>query len=457
MKLKFVIYLLLSIFLFKFSLAEVKFKPGEISYLEINYQNTVIAGENYTLSIKATDAFGNLSNNFGLASKIKINSNGLEIDKSEFLPTDIKNGEFKLTVKGKKVGNYYLTFYLDDKPLIIKILPLEALSSSLPFRVINNKAENVIIESKDTFLPGYSYTIKLSFYDKEGNPVIEKSHINQTFNISANGVSKTLSLNDFAGYTLAYDIIPYTTTDFDIIIQDNENKKILASKTVKPELQTIGKIDINYPTEIEAGKPFTVKLKALDTQGRLIKVYNKIGKDVKLKVNGTGKLIPDIIQKEAFADGYAEIQAIYTKSETVNIEPLILDVEKTVNQEIEKENQKKLKEEKIESKPVEKKEKKQTSLTLKFPLELGTLSNVDLISKKDNTYIYTARFSKRNLNYEIKQFEKEINVDKENIGSIKFSEDQKHNIKIEVSLKEGFKPSITLLTKNTIKLQVTEE
>lgn len=452
MRFKFIIFFLTFIF-FKFSSAEVKIKPSEISYLEINYKNTIVAGENYTLSIKATDAFGNLSNNFGLASKIKVNSNGLEIDKSEFLPTDIKNGEFKLTVKGKKVGNYYLTFYLNDKPLIIKIQPLEALYSSLPFRVINNKAENVIIESRDTFLRGHSYTIKVSFYDKECNPVLEKSHINQTFNISANGINKTIGLNDFTGNTISYDIIPYTTIKFDIVVQDSENKKILASKTVQPEIQTIGKIEIDYPNEIEAGKPFNIKLKALDTQGRLIKVFDKIGKDIKLKVNGTGKLLPDTVQKEAFADGYAEIQAIYTKSETISIEPIIFGIEKIekiVNQEIKKEKQ-------IEYKHIEKKEKRQTSLKLKFPLELGTLSKVDLESKKDNTYIYTAKFSKRNLDYKVKKFEREITIDKENIGIIKFSEDERHNIKIEISLKEGFKPNISLLNKNTIELKVFEE
>ncbi len=453
MKFKFIVFILISIFIFKSSFADVKIRPSEISYLEINYKNTIIAGENYNLSIRATDAFGNLSNNFGLANKIKVNSNGLEIDKSEFFPTDIKNGEFKLTVKGKKVGNYFLTFYLDEKPLIIKIQPLEALSSSLPFRVINNKAENVIIESKDIFLPGYSYTIKLSFYDKEGNPVVEKSHINQTFNVSVNSVNKTIGLNDFIGNSTSYEIIPYTTTKFDISVQDNENKKILASKTVEPELQNIRKIEIDYPSEIEAGKPFTIKLKALDTQDRLIKVFDKIGKDIKLKVNGTGKLLPDNIPKEAFTDGYAEIQAIYTKSETVNIEPVILGIEKIekiVKQEIQKEEQKEVKKE-------EKKEKRQTFLKLKFPLELGILSKVDLESKKDNFYIYTAKFSTRNLDYEVKKFEREITINKENIGSIKFSEDKKHNIKIEISLKEGFKPNISLLNKNTIELKVIEE
>jgi hypothetical protein len=316
-----------------FSFAQVSIKQGEISYIEVQYNNTLVAGETYNITLKFTDAFGNPSNNFGLASKIKVVSNGLEISKSEIYPGDIKNGETVITVKGKKAGFYTLTFFLDEKPLILKVLPLEALTSSMNFRVINNKAEIAVIESKDTYLPGYPHEIRISFFDREGNSVLEKSHINQTFLINANGSVKEVNINDFNGNVYKFDILPFIVEDFNIVVQDKSSKNILASKTVKPEIQTIGKIEVIAPSETEAGKSFTIEIKAYDTQGRLIKVYDKIGKDIKLKVNGSGRIIPDIIPKEAFIEGVARIQAIYTKSETINIEPVILGSNSSINVE----------------------------------------------------------------------------------------------------------------------------
>jgi hypothetical protein len=486
------------------SFAQISIKSGEISYIEVRYNNILVAGETYNIALKFTDTFGNPSNNFGLGSKIKIVSNGLEISKPEIYPGDIKNRETVITVKGKKAGFYSLTFFLDEKPLILKVLPLEALTSSMNFRVINNKAEIAVIESKDSYLPGYTYEIRISFFDREGNPVLEKSHINQTFLINTNGSAKEVNINDFNGNAYKFDILPFTVEDFSIIVQDKSNKNILASKTIKPEIQTIkpeiqaiGKIKVIAPSETEAGKPFTLEIKVYDTQGRLIKIYDKVGKDIKLKINGSGRIIPDIIPKEAFVEGVAKIQAIYTKSETINIEPVILglntsvdvekkaqkeekkiaekskkkqelstdiDVEKKAQKEEKKiaEKSKKKQELSTEKKPEqipEKKEKKTTAIKLKFPLKLGIISKVNLISSKESNYIYKIHFSKRNLEYEVKNYEKDIFIGKGNIRKINFAEDKDHNMVLNISLEDGYTAVASLLknSKNTIEVKVIEK
>ena len=450
--------------------AQVSIKPGEISYIEVQYNNILVAGETYNITLKFTDTFGNPSNNFGLASRIKVVSNGLEISKSEIYPGDIKNGETVITVKGKKASFYNLTFFLDEKPLILKVLPLEALTSSMNFRVINNKAETAVIESKDTYLPGYPYEIRISFFDREGNPVLEKSHINQTFLINTNGSIKEVNINDFNGNVYKFDILPFVVEDFNIVVQDKSNKNILASKTIKPEIQTIGKIEVIAPSETEAGKPFTLEVKVYDTQGRLIKVYDKIGKDIKLKVNGSGTIIPDIIPKEAFVEGVAQIQSIYTKSETINIEPVILGLNTSINVEKKTQKEKKKiielpkKEKKLlaKEKPeqiTEEKEKKTTAIKLKFPLELGIINKVNLISAKESNYIYKIYFSKRNLKYEVRNYEKDILIEKENIGKLNFVEDKDHNIVLNISLKDNYTAEASLLkdSRNTVEVKVVEK
>ncbi len=134
-----------------------------------------------------------------MADKIKVVSDGLILDKKEIFPSEIKNGKFNLKVNGRKSGDYTLKFFLNEKPIILKIIPTNALVASLRLKVINNKADFMVITSPDTFLPGYPYTIKISFFDKEGNPVITKYHLNQSFTIVANGTSKDININDFPG------------------------------------------------------------------------------------------------------------------------------------------------------------------------------------------------------------------------------------------------------------------
>lgn len=442
---------------FSISYGQVFVKPSEITYLEVDYNGTLVAGENQTIQFKATDAYGNPSNNTGIADKIKVVSDGLTLDKNEIYPSEIINGKFSIKINGKKAGDYTLKFFLNDKPIILKVLPTNALVASLRLKVINNKADFVIITSPDTFLPGYPYTIKISFYDKEGNPVITKYHLNQSFTIVANGTSKDVNINDFVGETYQYEITPYLTTEFNIDVIDKSINKKVASKVIQPEIQQIGKIDVEIPNDIEVGKPFKIRLKALDTKGRLIKVYDKIGKDITLKTSGTGELIPNKVPKEAFSDGVAEIDAIYTKSETITIQPVLEEslFKQMVSQEKPKAESQVKKE--IEAKKEESKPKEKTLIKLKFPQEVGNIGRVVELTKTEDSFSLKAIFSKRDLDYEIKKYEKEIKLKDKVIGKLVFFEDPDHNVKIDILLDtKKYSVKYKLLPKNTLEVEIEE-
>jgi len=106
-----------------------------------------------------------------------------------------------------------------------------------------------------------------------------------------------------------------------------------------------------------------------------------------------------------------------------------------------------------------KKEKKTTAIKLKFPLELGIISKVNLISSKESNFIYKIYFSKRNLEYEVRNYEKDIFIGKENIGKLNFVEDKDHNIVLNISLKDDYTAEASLLkdSKNTIEVKVVEK
>ncbi|WP_028950672.1 hypothetical protein [Sulfurihydrogenibium subterraneum] len=453
------IIFVMALLIINISKSQVLVKPGEITYLEVKYNDTLVAGEPKTIEFKATDAFGNPSNNLGLVDKIKVISNGLILDKSEIYPTEIKSGIFTLKVNGKKAGDYSIQFLLNEKPIIIKVQPTNALTPTLRFKVINNKADFVIITSPDTFLPGYPYTVKVSFYDKEGNPVITKYHLNQSFTITANGTSKEVNINDFIGETYEYQIIPYLTKEFSIEVIDKYIDKKVASKIIQPEKQEISKIDIEMPLELEVGKPFKIKLKAYDTKGRLIKVYDKIGKDVILKTSGTGDLIPNKVPKEAFSDGVAEVDVIYTKSETISIYPELEGSSKPIQTE---KPQKEIKQETKQEKKQEIKEtpknKEKTSVKLKFPPEIGTIGRLVELSSTENGTSLKIIFSKRDLDYEVKKYEKDITIKNKIIGKIVFFEEPDHNVRLDIMVDtKKYYIKYQLLPKNSVEVEIEEK
>jgi len=90
------------LFVINFSFAQVSIKPGEISYIEVQYNNILVAGEAYNITLKFTDAFGNPSNNFGLASKIKQYLMALKLVNLRFIRGILKTGKPLLQLKEKR-------------------------------------------------------------------------------------------------------------------------------------------------------------------------------------------------------------------------------------------------------------------------------------------------------------------------------------------------------------------
>ncbi|MEJ5172946.1 MAG: sugar-binding protein, partial [Hydrogenothermaceae bacterium] len=277
-------------------------------------------------------------------------------------------------------------------------------------------------------------------------------------------------------------IKPYTVADFSITVVDGATQRRIAVKTVKPEIQNVGRFEVELPSETQAGEPFKVKIRAVDTNGRVIKVYDKVGKDVKLTPSGTGQLIPNIVNREQFKDGIAEIDVVYTKSEVINIQVITVDNKEVKTVHIQtshevkqpaKEDQKPQTMEKVQEKPQvkeklqeePKKEVKReeisqqkslkTTVKLRFPMEIGYLSKLIQVSKDSTSLTVKGVFENRNPDYEIKKFENDISINNQKVGKISFYEDQDKNLLIVVKMnEEDFKITPELTGKNQINIKV---
>lgn len=467
------------------SFAQIKVKPGEVSVLEVEIPKVFVAGEDYSLKVKAVDRFGNPSNNFGSAAAISIKSNGLPVSTPVVSQKDIIDGVFYLKVQPSKVGEYTISASLNEKTLPFRLKPSDETVSQLRVRVVNGKVDNVAISAPDMFTPGYTYTARVFLYDKEGNPVVEKDHINQTITITAEKFSKEIRVRELEGYQYELSILPYSTANFEVNVIDNITQKKLASKVVRPDIQTVGRFEIEVPSEIEAGSPFKIRIKALDNSGRLIKVFDKIGKDIKLHTNGTGQLIPDTVPRELFKEGVAETELIYTKSELIHIYASLSDGKEAITMTVPaatrpEETKKVVKEEKpapqlseqkrvLEEpkteevkKPAETKKEQpkpqkpeKTSIKLRFPVEIGQLARITELSRDKTSLLIKGFFENRNTDYEIKKFENDISINNQKVGKISFYEDKDTNLIISVRMnEEGYQIQYNLNPKNLLEIKI---
>lgn len=476
--------------LYGMSFAQIKVRPGEVSVLEVEIPKVFVAGEEYSLKVRAVDRFGNPSNNFGSAAAISIKSAGLPVLTPVVSPKDIIDGVFYIKVQPSKTGEYTVSASLNEKTLPFRLKPSDETVSQLRIKVVNGKVENIAISAPDMFTPGYSYTARLFFYDKEGNPVVEKDHINQTITITAERFSREIKVKELESYQYDLNIVPYSTANFEISVIDNITQKKLASKIVRPEIQTVGRFEIEVPSEIEAGSPFRIRIKALDSSGRLIKVFDKIGKDIKLHTTGTGQLIPDTVPRELFRDGVAEIELIYTKSEVINIYASLSDGKEAITMTVPaatrlEETKKVAREEKPAPQPPEQKrtveepkkeepkaeevkkpaetkkeqpkpqKPEKTSIKLRFPTEIGQLARITELSRDKTSLLIKGFFENRNPDYEIKKFENDISINNQKVGKISFYEDKDTNLIISVKMnEEGYQIQYNLSPKNLLEIKI---
>ncbi|MGC8735149.1 MAG: sugar-binding protein, partial [bacterium] len=99
-----------------------------------------------------------------------------------------------------------------------------------------------------------------------------------------------------------------------------------------------------------------------------------------------------------------------------------------------------------------------TSIKLKFPIELGDLSRIVETTKSENSVSLKAIFSKRDLDYEVKKYEKEISINSKNIGKLVFYEEPDHNVRIVLYLDTNkYNVNYKLTGKNSVEVEVEEK
>lgn len=77
--------------------------------------------------------------------------------------------------------------------------------------------------------------------------------------------------------------------------------------------------EVELPGTSEAGTPFQVKIRVLDSEGNLVKNYNQLERNIKLEAVGSGQLSQTSISSTQFSNGQLSLSMTYNKAEEIQI------------------------------------------------------------------------------------------------------------------------------------------
>jgi hypothetical protein len=463
------ILLLILIFYSTYVLAQIKVESGSISYFQVNYKKNIRAGEETTITITAKDPFDNDVTDFSGKVKVKINN--------EDEVVTFSSGVGSLKFYSETAGKYNFKIYLENEPFKIKDSYTSGFLNEFSIYVLNNKISKVEIITSPEFIPEYEKEFSIVAYDKYGNLVNDTSYGEQSLIIQTNGSFKTIVRNkELENGRKTIKFIPSELHDIKIEVFD-ESKSLLGSKTLAFVRQIPKYVKITMPEKTKAGEEFEVKLNVYDQNDLLIKVYDKIGKPVKLTHNGSGRLIPDIVYPQQFSKGIAIVKLIYTKNEQIKITPSIEGFEKISYSEGSKKpvqetlKQETLKEEKTPEmvKKPETKEKIISDkivrakepikiLNLFIPKNIGKLKNIETLREGDGIKILKLVISNRNRDIEVIKVSRNIEVHGREIGSLSLYENQEGEIEIEIKTIPNYTVNSVLdKSQNLVKLEIYKD
>jgi hypothetical protein len=222
---------------------------------------------------------------------------------AESLNLSFSEGGSLLLVQNMATGTFVPGFSLK-----FSHAPLGSFDIFVPEKLIAGEEFSVIVTARDragNILTGYSNMAEGVVVTAEGEK--GKKNLLVPAHRFSNGRSEVSLRYDYGGE------VRITVTDM------NDPQARGESGALSFQKQSLARMEVAAPASIRAGVPFAVELKAISQLGRVMKNYGAVGEEILLKTNGHGKLVPDRVPAEAFVQGIARFETLYTVPEPIII------------------------------------------------------------------------------------------------------------------------------------------
>jgi len=309
------------LFLFPFTCGSafaqmITIKPGQLTGFSVSAPAEAISGEDFFLQIKAHDQNGNLITNYSdIGKSIKLISSGTQ----PLMPNSLSATSFIGGIATVKA----LYKKAEDIVITVKDFSESSVGKSSVIKVKPNSIHHFTINVPDLATAGSKFSVTVHALDAYDNLVVDYDALGKGVNVSSSGTSK-----------ISPDFIPSSSfkagvAEVSFVYNKAENITINLSEKDRPDISMSNRVTVQ-PGGIDrfvvttegvaiAGKPFTVKIKAVDSNDNVISNYDVNGKNVILAITGSGELSPNTLSASNFVDGLATIEVAYDKAEAFSI------------------------------------------------------------------------------------------------------------------------------------------
>ncbi len=296
---------------------EVVVAPSELDHFTIRVPQEVTAGERFTITVTAQDAFGNVITDYSLSGKgIEITTDGVgKISPDKALSTEFKDGRAEVILTYDKAQEITLS---------CREIEGRASGRSERVTVLPSGLDHFVLTSPKEAVAGEPFDLWISAQDAYRNTIPDYTTLGKGVTVSASGEGKVSPnkaaavqfVNGVARVSLFYNKAETITLSCKEEMGEAKGESPLL--TIKPA--SLDHFLLSTAPTATAGKKFQATITAYDSFGNMVTDYSQKGQGVLLLTRGKGHLSPSSIPASQFQNGVARIELAYDKAEPITIE-----------------------------------------------------------------------------------------------------------------------------------------
>ena len=295
---------------------EIVIAPSELDHFLVQAPQGAIAGEGFTLTITAQDAFDNVITDYALSGKgVSISTDGVgKVSPDKLLPSEFKEGRAEVTLVYDKAQEITLS---------CREIEGRASGRSERMTVLPAGLDHFVLTAPKEAVAGENFVLWISAQDTYRNTIPNYATSGKGVAISASGegkispdrVTATQFVNGVARVNFSYNKAQTITLSCKEELGEAKGESSLL--TIKPA--SLDHFLLATVSAATAGKKFQATITACDSFGNVITDYGQKGKGVLLLTRGKGQLSPSSIPASQFQNGVAKVDLTYDKAEPITI------------------------------------------------------------------------------------------------------------------------------------------
>jgi protein involved in polysaccharide export with SLBB domain len=170
---------------------------------------------------------------------------------------------------------------------------------------------------------GEKFEVKIEARDAHNNLITDYDRKGRDLRVTTDGIGSieplTIRADDFREGIAKVPFIYPVAEPITIIVAEEVTMVSGKSDKIRVKPGPVRHFVVTAPPKAIPGKPFGVRVEAQDAQGNTIFNYNKEGGNLRVTVEGEGKIKPSVIKAESFRKGVVWLDFTYPLAESIII------------------------------------------------------------------------------------------------------------------------------------------